>query len=129
KMSLFLLGTFYATMVAAGLAVEFLFQALGLVPTGPRHARVVEANVTFNYTTILNIVFLSISALLLARFLRTGGPAMLRMMKAPAGERMPGDGPTTYTCPMHPEVQQKEPGRCPKCGMDLVPASGEQVPD
>ncbi len=25
-----------------------------------------------------------------------------------------------YTCPMHPEVQEKEPGKCPKCGMDLV---------
>ncbi len=26
-----------------------------------------------------------------------------------------------YTCPMHPEVEQKGPGSCPKCGMDLVP--------
>jgi Cu2+-exporting ATPase len=26
-----------------------------------------------------------------------------------------------YTCPMHPEIVQEEPGRCPKCGMDLVP--------
>ncbi len=25
-----------------------------------------------------------------------------------------------YTCPMHPEITQKTPGRCPKCGMDLV---------
>ncbi len=25
-----------------------------------------------------------------------------------------------YTCPMHPEVQQSEPGDCPKCGMKLV---------
>ena len=25
-----------------------------------------------------------------------------------------------YTCPMHPEVVQAEPGKCPKCGMDLV---------
>ena len=25
-----------------------------------------------------------------------------------------------YTCPMHPEVVQNEPGKCPKCGMDLV---------
>ena len=25
-----------------------------------------------------------------------------------------------YTCPMHPEVQQNTPGKCPKCGMDLV---------
>jgi hypothetical protein len=25
-----------------------------------------------------------------------------------------------YTCPMHPEVQQNKPGKCPKCGMTLV---------
>jgi FtsP/CotA-like multicopper oxidase with cupredoxin domain len=28
---------------------------------------------------------------------------------------------TIYTCPMHPEVQQAKPGKCPKCGMTLVP--------
>lgn len=33
---------------------------------------------------------------------------------------------STYTCPMHPEVQQKAPGTCPKCGMQLVPADGKQ---
>ncbi|HSQ02393.1 MAG TPA: heavy metal translocating P-type ATPase, partial [Burkholderiales bacterium] len=27
----------------------------------------------------------------------------------------------TYTCPMHPEIQQQGPGSCPKCGMALVP--------
>jgi P-type Cu+ transporter len=26
-----------------------------------------------------------------------------------------------YTCPMHPEVRQKKPGSCPKCGMALEP--------
>lgn len=26
----------------------------------------------------------------------------------------------TYTCPMHPEVKQQAPGKCPKCGMALV---------
>lgn len=33
-----------------------------------------------------------------------------------------------YTCPMHPEVVQSGPGKCPKCGMDLVPrkSSGEE---
>jgi hypothetical protein len=28
-----------------------------------------------------------------------------------------------WTCPMHPEVMQSEPGKCPKCGMKLVPAT------
>jgi len=26
-----------------------------------------------------------------------------------------------YICPMHPDVVSDEPGKCPKCGMDLVP--------
>src|SRR3990170_8251310 len=26
-----------------------------------------------------------------------------------------------YTCPMHPEVIKDAPGKCPKCGMDLIP--------
>jgi len=30
-----------------------------------------------------------------------------------------------YTCPMHPEVQQKGPGACPKCGMALEPMIAE----
>ncbi|TDQ77414.1 heavy metal translocating P-type ATPase [Sphingobacterium yanglingense] len=27
----------------------------------------------------------------------------------------------TFSCPMHPEIQQDKPGVCPICGMDLVP--------
>ncbi len=37
--------------------------------------------------------------------------------------RKPQDG-TEYTCPMHPEVRNRGPGSCPKCGMDLEPAQG-----
>jgi hypothetical protein len=29
-----------------------------------------------------------------------------------------------YGCPMHPEVEQASPGRCPKCGMALEPKGG-----
>lgn len=32
----------------------------------------------------------------------------------------PASGKSMYTCPMHPEVQQDHPGKCPKCGMILV---------
>jgi uncharacterized protein len=78
----FLLATFYATMVVAGLIVEFLFQGLGLVPT-ERNAKVVEASVSWNYTTVLNILFLGLAAALVWRFLRTGGLPMLRTMNKP----------------------------------------------
>ena len=26
----------------------------------------------------------------------------------------------SYTCPMHPEIHSAKPGKCPKCGMNLV---------
>jgi hypothetical protein len=127
RVSVFLLATFYASMVIAGLIVEVLFQALGLVPD-ERNAKVVEASVTWNYTTVLNIVFIALSAVLVVRFLRTGGPAMLRMMDAPSkahGETKDvspmAEQDQTYTCPMHPEVRGGPDDRCPKCGMNLVP--------
>ena len=82
RMAAYLLVTFYAAMVAAGLVVELLFDAVGLVPQ-QRAAKVVEAAITWNYTTILNLVFLAVAAVLVVRFLRTGGPAMLRMMGGP----------------------------------------------
>jgi uncharacterized protein len=79
RMMLVLLGTFYATMVLAGYAVEFLFTGLGLVPA-ERTAKLAETAIQWNYTTVLNIIFLLLAAALLVRFLRTGGPAMMRMM-------------------------------------------------
>ena len=41
-------------------------------------------------------------------------------------------GQVEYTCPMHPEVRQMGPGRCPICGMNLQPvgaatAEGKQA--
>ena len=48
------------------------------------NARVVDASITWNYTTRLNIAFLILAAVLVWRFFRTGGLAMLRMMNKPA---------------------------------------------
>ncbi len=79
KMMLFILGTFYATMVAAGYLVEISFGGLGLIPT-ERNAKVVEASIQWNYTTVLNIIFLILAGALLLRFVSTGGMPMLRMM-------------------------------------------------
>lgn len=84
KMAVFLAATSYAAMVLASLAVEGLFSILHLIPTH-RHALVLDPHVTLNYTTILNIIFLIVSGLLLARYLKTGGPEMMAMMDAPEG--------------------------------------------
>jgi uncharacterized membrane protein YraQ (UPF0718 family) len=86
KMAGFLFVTFYAAMAGAALVVELMFGALGLIPT-QRNARVIEASVTWNYTTWLNVAFLVLAGLLVWRFLKTGGPAMLRMMNRPAAMR------------------------------------------
>jgi uncharacterized membrane protein YraQ (UPF0718 family) len=80
NMSLFLLATFYFSMSVAALAIEFVFRGLGLIP--PHRASVVEASLSLNYTTVLNIVFLILAGLLLWRFFTTGGPKMLKHMSA-----------------------------------------------
>jgi uncharacterized protein len=79
KVAALIVGVFYIAMVGAALIVEFLFQGLGLIPQH-RAARIVETSVTFNYTTVLNIVFLALAAFLVVRFLRTGGPKMMAHM-------------------------------------------------
>jgi uncharacterized membrane protein YraQ (UPF0718 family) len=83
RMAGFLLGSFYATMVLAGLLVELLFEGAG-IERSARDAKVIEASVTWNYTTYLNIVALAVAALLLWRYFTAGGGwKMLRMMNEP----------------------------------------------
>jgi hypothetical protein len=79
KMMLTLLVTFYISMVCAGYVVELLFGAAGLIPS-ERNAMVMEAGISWNYTTWLNIALLLLAAVFVVRFLRTGGISMLRLM-------------------------------------------------
>jgi uncharacterized protein len=79
KTTFVLLGTFYVAMVGAGYFVEIIFGAANLIPEH-RNVMVMEQGITWNYTTWLNIAFLILTALLLIRFVRTGGIPMLRMM-------------------------------------------------
>jgi uncharacterized membrane protein YraQ (UPF0718 family) len=86
-MALRIFGIFYLSMAAAGYMVELVFTPLGLVP-GERNAKVEDIVISWNYTTWLNIVFLAVAIALVARFVRTGGVPMLKMMgghPAPTG--------------------------------------------
>ena len=80
KVAGLIVGIFYVAMVFAALTIEFLFDRLGLIPS-QRSAQVVEMSISFNYTTVLNIIFLAVAAVLLVRFFRTGGPRMLAHME------------------------------------------------
>jgi uncharacterized membrane protein YraQ (UPF0718 family) len=79
KVMLYILGTFYVTMAMAGYIVEILFSYLKLIPTN-RSIVVINEGIRWNYTSYLNIIFLIFALILVIRFLRTGGPAMLKMM-------------------------------------------------
>jgi membrane fusion protein, copper/silver efflux system len=44
--------------------------------------------------------------------------------EAPSAPSQPAGASATYSCPMHPEIVREEPGKCPVCGMKLVPKKG-----
>jgi uncharacterized membrane protein YraQ (UPF0718 family) len=81
RVAALLFGLFYAAMAAAGYIVELVFGTLRLVPA-ERRVQILQERVSWNYTTALDIAALVLSAVLVWRFLRTGGPDMLRMMAA-----------------------------------------------
>jgi uncharacterized protein len=84
KVAAILFVTFYAAMSLAALAVEGIFGALHLIPA-ERSVQIMQESVRWNYTSVLNVLFVLASAALLVRFLKTGGPEMLKMMDdAPA---------------------------------------------
>jgi len=85
RIATFLAVTFYATMAVAGLIVDLIFKVAGLVPTGARHAKVTDAGVSFDYTSVLNVIFLAFAAVLVVRYFRKGGGLpMLRKMNTRA---------------------------------------------
>ncbi|HET6375570.1 MAG TPA: heavy metal translocating P-type ATPase, partial [Methylocella sp.] len=63
----------------------------------------------------------------------TAEPARYVRDRTPPGPSAPhgeAENGTIYTCPMHPEIRQPNPGNCPVCGMALEPviASAEEGP-
>ncbi len=100
--------TFYAVMVAAGLATEALFRASGAVPTS-RVLNVGAPRFSWNYTTYLNLIFLAVGVAVwsLARRRHRLGEAsgyaidpvckmQVRITDAPA--RVTLEGQTFYFC-------------------------------
>jgi len=59
RAALWIAGIFYLTMVLAGIIIDLLFNALGIVPTGPRPPSAVEHSmIHWNYTSWLDLIAL-----------------------------------------------------------------------
>jgi uncharacterized membrane protein YraQ (UPF0718 family) len=90
RVALYLLLVSYVAMALAGLLIGLLFKLLGIVPAH-RAVIALQTGPTLNYTSVLNVIFLGVMALLGWRFLRTGGLEMLRMMGMPADQHASHD--------------------------------------
>lgn len=63
RAAVYIVGIFYAAMVLAGIIVDLLFSAFGLVPSGPRPPSVLEhAAIVWNYTSWLDLAALVVFA-------------------------------------------------------------------
>lgn len=52
------------------------------------------------------------------------GLGYLLFHQSPKAQVQSSTSKTIYTCSMDPQVRQDHPGKCPICGMDLIPMSG-----
>jgi uncharacterized membrane protein YraQ (UPF0718 family)/YHS domain-containing protein len=100
-----LVALMFGAIVIAALVVDGIFRALGLVPTQrPSIDSISERAIAWNYTTVLNIMFLLVAAALFALTLRRGAKDPMCGMTVDRVEtpyRTVRDGQTFYFCSAH----------------------------
>ena len=127
RLALRLLGVFWLVMSAAGLLTELIFKAAGLVPA-TRPASIAPEHVSWNYTTILNIVFLFVLAgiywLHHSQERLGGGREVARdpvcgmqVDTGNPGAVLRAGGQTTYFCSEHCRDRYSGPDRAPAAGV------------
>ena len=91
-----------------------------------RAARVGAAGIEWNYTTVLNIVFLLLAAALLVRFFRSGGWPMLKMMGGGPGRARPRHAGAVEPRPGASATAPRSPatGRAARAGSPVIRRSG-----
>ena len=68
-----------------------------------------------------------IVCLLMCAFVPVQTQAQTQVTKSKQAGQKKKKPQTNYSCPMHPSVKSKSPGRCPKCGMDLRPVDHSEA--
>jgi YHS domain-containing protein len=104
-----------ASIVLAALAVSAIFGLAGLIPsTRPNVESITERGIEWNYTTILNIVFLGVAAVLIALTLRRGArdPVCGMTVDRKTALQSQWEGRTYYFCgPGCKERFESDPAR------------------
>lgn len=138
RLALRLLVTFWGVMSAAGLVVDLLFRAAG-IGFPARRADVVEPGFSWNYTTVLNIVFLGVAAVVYWTYRHReqlgGGAAYakdpvcgMQVEKANPGATAQHAGTTVYFCSDRcRSTFVREPGRYVDGEQGVDPYPGEQT--
>ena len=136
-----LLALFWATMSLSGLAVEYLFDGLGIIPAAAtgRHGNVGSGAFSWNYTTVLNIIALAGFAVLYCLYrnrARFGGGARyakdpvcgMQVETAHAPATAGHDGHTVYFCSDHcRERFTADPDRFARHGHDGEPTADQPL--
>src|ERR1700704_6112525 len=88
-------------------------------PSQPRTAASTESGISIFNNQMTKQILILISSVALGTSSTIAQEAVHKheLEKAPQQEKQK----QKYTCPMHPEVVMDQPGKCPKCGMTLVP--------
>ena len=104
-----LVAIMFAAMVASALVVDAIFTALDLVPTHrPSIESISERDIAWNYTTVLNIIFMVVAAALVGLTFRRGvkDPVCgMTVDRSTTPFRSEHDGRTSYFCSAHCKQQ------------------------
>ncbi len=73
---------------------------------------------TFGFIALAGLAGLLLGYLIFGSVARDSGAAEVH-------EHVAGEEGELWTCSMHPQILQPEPGSCPICGMDLIPVEKE----
>lgn len=76
------------------------------------------ANSKFNFSIVLRSLIILVTGFIIGWLIKPGSSDH---QHETGQTSMQEEAFTTWTCSMHPQIRQGEPGKCPICGMDLIP--------